>query len=137
TRPGIESGNVSQRAFQAVVERRRRLCGEVWRGRQQFVARAGADAVDAFESAVGVVGPLAGRLPGSLSQRLERAELPCQQQRIGLSDMADAQRIDEAVERLRTRLVDRIEKLSGGCLAITFPFFQRRLSGGLDLLRQC
>jgi hypothetical protein len=44
-------------------------------------------------------------------QGLERAVMARQQSRIGLADMADAEREDEAVERGLAPVVDRLEQL--------------------------
>src|ERR1700722_8153072 len=46
--------------------------------------------------------------------------------RIGFADMADAKRIEEAVERNRPARVDGVEQVAGRSLAESLPLAQRR-----------
>ena len=59
-----------------------------------------------------------------LRKRVERAEVAREAPRIGLADMADAERKEEAVERRVPPRFDRGEKIAHRSLAETFPFAQ-------------
>ena len=60
------------------------------------------------------------------AQRGEIAEMAREPARIGLADMADAERVEEAVERDRAPRLDRREQIARRGLAEAFPFLQRR-----------
>ena len=80
----------------------------------------------------GPIPPIAGQFfrrvlgPRSGAQGFPVAEMARQAPRVGLADMADAKRIEEAVERNRPARVDGVEQIAGRSLAETFPFAQRR-----------
>src|SRR5208282_6247524 len=59
------------------------------------------------------------------AQSLPLAEMARQAPRVGLADMANAQRIEETVERDRAARVDRVEQVARRSLAETLPFTQR------------
>ncbi len=63
--------------------------------------RRGADAVDGVE--LGARFEIRRGFARALPQRVERAEMAGEAPRVGLADMADAERVEEAVERRTCR----------------------------------
>ena len=56
--------------------------------------------------------------------------------RIGLADMANAERIEETVERDRAARVDGVEEVARRSLAEAFPLAQRRAALPVALLKR-
>ena len=66
------------------------------------------------------------RSAGGGAQRLPIAEMTREPARVGLADMADAEREQEAVQRDRAPRVDGGEEVARRSFAKAFPFAQRR-----------
>ena len=73
-----------------------------------------------------------GDLDAGVVERLPRAVAAGERARRRLADVADAERIDEAVERDLAPLVDRAEQVADRGLAVAFDLFQLDL--GIALL---